>query len=144
KLLNIKKGSIILDYGCGPGSFSIAAAQLVGNTGKVYALDILPIAIEYVKKKAERKKLTNIETIISNCDTGLNDGSVDIIFLFDILHDLKDPNKIITELFRILKVNGILSISDHHLNQEKIDLIINSNLFKFKNKINGLINYIKI
>ncbi|MHA1751653.1 MAG: SAM-dependent methyltransferase, partial [Candidatus Helarchaeota archaeon] len=38
KLLNIKKGSIILDYGCGPGSFSIAAAQLVGNTGKVYAL----------------------------------------------------------------------------------------------------------
>ena len=144
KLLNIKKGSIILDYGCGPGSFSIAAAPLVGNTGKVYALDILPIAIEYVKKKAERKKLTNIETIISNCDTGLNDGSVDIIFLFDILHDLKDPNKIITELFRILKVNGILSISDHHLNQEKIDLIINSNLFKFKNKINGLINYIKI
>ena len=48
----ISPGWNVLDYGCGTGSYSIPAAQLVGPMGKVYAADIHPLAINEVQKKA--------------------------------------------------------------------------------------------
>ena len=44
--VDIKTGFHILDYGCGPGSYSLAASKLVGETGKVYALDNHPLAVQ--------------------------------------------------------------------------------------------------
>jgi ubiquinone/menaquinone biosynthesis C-methylase UbiE len=64
--LGIKEGYSILDYGCGPGSYSIIAARLRGPTGKVYALDIHPMTIQSVQNAAKKKKLANIETILSD------------------------------------------------------------------------------
>ena len=55
----IKPGFHILDYGCGPGSYTVIAAKLAGEAGKVYALDIHPLAIQQVKNRAQKKKLTN-------------------------------------------------------------------------------------
>ena len=53
--IGIKSGFHILDYGCGPGNYSIVAAQLVGNSGKVYALDIHPLGIKIVQEMASDK-----------------------------------------------------------------------------------------
>ncbi|MCK4972036.1 MAG: methyltransferase domain-containing protein, partial [Candidatus Heimdallarchaeota archaeon] len=50
--IGIQPGNVVLDYGCGLGSFSIPAAKIVGEKGKVYALDIHPLAIKRTKKKA--------------------------------------------------------------------------------------------
>jgi len=58
--IGLKKGQIMLDYGCGIGSFTIPASQIVGNNGVIYALDIHPLAIKTVEKKIKkqlRKKL---------------------------------------------------------------------------------------
>jgi len=117
---HITPGLCVLDYGCGPGSYSIAAAELVGGSGKVYALDIHPLAIQSVQSSALKKGLKNIETISSNCATGLSDQSVDVVLLYDILHGLKNHREILEELSRVLKPGGTLSISDHHLKEEKI------------------------
>jgi len=65
KEIDIKPGYYVLDYGCGPGSYSIAAAKMVGKSGKVYALDIHPFAIKQVNSITLGKKLENIETISS-------------------------------------------------------------------------------
>jgi SAM-dependent methyltransferase len=54
---DIKPGFHILDYGCGPGSYSLAAAELVGKSGKVYALDIHPLAIQMVRDKVSKRGL---------------------------------------------------------------------------------------
>ncbi len=51
--LDIGQGQAVLDFGCGPGSFTIPTARIVGETGKVYALDIHPLAIKTVEKKPE-------------------------------------------------------------------------------------------
>jgi len=77
KDVGIKRGFHVLDYGCGPGSYTIAAAELVGNSGRIYALDIHPLAIQSVQSIASKKQLTNVETICSNCKTGLQDNGVD-------------------------------------------------------------------
>jgi len=118
--LDFLPGSQVLDFGCGPGTYSILAAQRVGGSGKVYALDIHPLAIKSVQQKATQKGLKNITTIQSDSKTGLPDQSIDIILLYDTFHHLHEPDRILQEFQRILKRNGILSVSDHHLQETEL------------------------
>ena len=113
----ISEGDTILDFGCGPGSYSTAIAEILQGTGKVFALDIHPLALQKVDKTAKKKKLENIQTILSDCKTGLPSNSVDIILLYYIFNDLEDSEKVIKELYRILKPHGILSLSEYNLNK---------------------------
>ncbi len=120
KEVGIKRGFHVLDYGCGPGSYTKAAAELVGSSGKVYPLDIHPLAIQMVRDIASKNKLKNVETILSDCRTGLPDNSVDVIMLYDTFHDLRNPNGVLQELHRVLKPGGLLSFSDHHMKEKEI------------------------
>jgi len=141
----INKGSFVLDYGCGPGSYSIAAAEVVGNTGKVYAADIHPLAIKEVEKRAREKELKNIETILTDCDTRLEDNTIDVVLLLDIYHDLLNPENILKELHRVLKKNGWLSVDDHHFKDEEIiDKITSIGLFKFIERKDKVFNFTKV
>jgi ubiquinone/menaquinone biosynthesis C-methylase UbiE len=115
----IKPGTHVLDYGCGPGNYSIAAAELVEPSGKVYAVDIHPLAISKVQNKADIKGLRNVQTILTDCNTKLPDSSVDVVLLFYVLHDFKNPDAIIKELNRVLKPMGVLLVIDHKLENEK-------------------------
>jgi ubiquinone/menaquinone biosynthesis C-methylase UbiE len=116
--LPIRHGYQILDYGCGPGSYSITAAELLEETGMVFALDLHPYAIEDVRQAIKKRKISNIQTIISDCETGLPSNSVDMVLLHYVFNDLKNPDQILKELHRILKPQGILSFSEFNL--EKI------------------------
>jgi ubiquinone/menaquinone biosynthesis C-methylase UbiE len=118
--VGIRQGFQVLDYGCGPGGYVAETCRLVGEAGKVYALDIHPLAVEHVQNLARRKKLTNVETIRSDCKTGLPDNSLDIVLLYDVLHGLSDPRSILAELHRTLKPDGTLSINDHHMDDDEI------------------------
>ena len=113
--ITIRPGYQILDYGCGPGSYTIAAAELLEGTGMVFALDLHPFAIEDVHNAIKKRKLSNIQTISSDCETGLPSNSVDMILLHYVFNDLKNPYLILKELHRILKPQGILSFSEFNL-----------------------------
>jgi len=133
--VGVKPGFHVLDYGCGPGGYIVAAAELVGKSGKIYALDIHPLAIQKVKDIVSKKNLTNVETICSDCKTGLTADSVDVVLFYDIYHSLSNPNEVLAELYRVLKLKGILSFSDHHLTEDEIVSRISGNgLFKLLNK----------
>ena len=135
KEAGIEEGFQVLDYGCGPGSYITLLSDLVGPSGKIYALDIHPLAIQTVKRRATIRKLTNVETIKSDCQTGLPDQSVDVALLYDVFHDLDNPKEVLRELHRILKPNGILSFSDHHLKEaEIISGVTKGDLFKLAHK----------
>ncbi|MFX1313552.1 MAG: class I SAM-dependent methyltransferase, partial [Promethearchaeota archaeon] len=86
KNADIKQGEIVLDYGCGSGSYTIATFEKVGPNGKVIAADIHPLALEKVRKKAEKIGYNNIEIIQTDCATGLDDEYVDKVICFDVLH----------------------------------------------------------
>jgi len=120
KEVGIKPGFRVLDFGCGPGSYVEAASRLVGQSGKVYALDIHPLAVQSVQRMASRKGLANVETILSDCQSGLPDDSIDVVLLYDTYHGLGEPEKVLKELYRVLKLDGILSFSDHHLKEDEI------------------------
>ena len=133
--VGIRPGFHVLDYGCGPGSYTIVAAEMVGTTGKVYALDIQPLAVRRVQDIASKKGLTNIETIRSDCATGLENSSVDVVLLYDTFHALGDPYAVLEELHRVLRSNGILSFSDHHMKENEIvSRVTNRGLFNLSRK----------
>lgn len=135
KEVEIKPGFHVLDYGCGPGSFVLLAAEAVGKSGKIYALDIHPLAVQRVQSIASNKQLTNVETICSDCKTGLPDSSIDVVLLYDTFHTLGNPNGVLEELHRVLKPNGILSFSDHHMKENEImSSVVDGGLFKLAGK----------
>jgi ubiquinone/menaquinone biosynthesis C-methylase UbiE len=133
--VGIKPGFHVLDYGCGPGSYIVPLAKLVGESGKIYALDIHPLAMRKVKDIASKKQLTNVETILSDCQTGLPDNALDAVLLYDAFHHLSAPEAVLKELNRVLKPTGILSFGDHHMKENEIvSQVTNIGLFRLSKK----------
>ena len=88
---DLKPGYQVLDYGCGPGTFSLRIANRVGSEGFVHALDIHPLAKKYIERKIRRKNLSNINVILSDCSTELSENSIDYVIMFDVFHELANP-----------------------------------------------------
>jgi ubiquinone/menaquinone biosynthesis C-methylase UbiE len=131
----IQEGDTVLDFGCGPGGYIKPLARMVGPYGKIYALDMNPQAIRTVKTFISKYHLVNIETIISDYKTGLADSSMDYVLLFDVLHHLPQPETVLAEFHRILKPDGILAMSDHHMEDEDIkNTISGSGYFKLRTR----------
>ena len=121
----IKHGDKILDFACGPGRLSWEMAKIVGNTGMVYALDIHPLAIKNIEDLIEKNQIYNIKTILtSDLKTGLENQTIDIVFIFNAIDMIRDKEKMITELERVLKPGGRLIIKN------KMSFFINKNHYK--------------
>ena len=133
--VGLREGFHVLDYGCGPGGYVKPLAELVGESGRIYALDVNPFAIKMVQRIAAKNHLDNVEMILSDWDTGLPDNIVDAVLLYDVFHDLTDHNSVLEELHRVLKPNGVLSFSDHHLKEEEImSRVTNKRLYTLEKK----------
>lgn len=107
-LTGVKSGDVFLDFGCGLGFSTLPAAEIVGEQGVIYALDIHSLAIDTVRRKAEKKGLGNIKTILSGQETGISGESVDIAFLLNVLPMIKDRSGVVKEIYRVLKPSGSL------------------------------------
>jgi len=130
----IQSGYRVLDYGCGTGSYSIIASELVGD-GIVHALDIHPLAIERMNQKIAKRRIPNIRTVHSDCATGLEKSSIDVVLLYDTFHMLSDPVRVLNELYRVLRPEGMISFSDHHMREEEIIPALTSDgLFQLSRK----------
>lgn len=116
KKLDIKSGMTIADFGCGAGYFTIPIAKLVRNSGKVYAVDVLSSALEAVASKAKLYGLMNIKSIRANVEVvgglKMEDKSVDLVVLANILFQCADHNSVLIEAKRILKDTGRIIIID--------------------------------
>jgi len=102
--------SDVAEFGCGYGTFTIPAAKVI--KGKIYTLDIELDMIRITNEKAKKNGLNNVQTVLRDFMTegsGLPDGSLDYVMLFNILH-LEKPMILINEAKRILRKSGKLGI----------------------------------
>jgi len=131
KKIPIKEGMAVLDYGCGPGRYTLPVARLVGPKGKVFAVDIQPLAISTIKEKAARESLTNIEAILVNSyNTGIEDSSIDLVLFLDTLHRIGDCAALFLEIRRVLKEDGILFMDPGHMKMSGArEIVENTGLF---------------
>jgi ubiquinone/menaquinone biosynthesis C-methylase UbiE len=111
----IVEGMTVVDYGCGPGRYTVNFAKLVGDKGKVYAVDIHELAIETVKKRTARRNLRNVHPIlIEGYNSTLPDETADMVCVIDMFFIVKNPKHFLAELSRICKRGGTLIIDDGH------------------------------
>ena len=117
----LKPGQKVLEVGCGPGFFTIPAAKIVGKEGFVYAVDVHPLAIERVKEKSEKEGIKNVKPILANAsDTGLQDQSIDLAFLFGLRYIAGGLENVISEIHRILKPGGVFSFEKTKGSEKKL------------------------
>lgn len=115
----ISKGSVVVDFGCGPGSYLERASQLVGDAGKVYAVDLHPLAIAASKRKAKQKNLKNVVPVLSTAyPVNIASQTADVIYALDMFHHVKDTDAFLRELHRLLQPGGTLFIESGHQSQE--------------------------
>jgi ubiquinone/menaquinone biosynthesis C-methylase UbiE len=120
--VGINKGDIVLDFGCGSGNYTIPAARIVGEEGRVYAIDKDGRDLGKLMRKANSEGLKNIEKMETSgkLKIDLEDESVDVVLLYDILHyyyfpRASDRRRLLPEVYRILKPGALLSVYPTHL-----------------------------
>jgi ubiquinone/menaquinone biosynthesis C-methylase UbiE len=133
-MAQLREGMRVADYGCGPGSFAIPAALIVGDGGRVYAIDIYPLAISSVRERASKKGLRNVEPILVQAyDTGIEASSIDRVLLIDTIHRIEDTDTLFREIRRILKPDGLLFMHKGHIPMsEQRTLVEGSGLFEVR------------
>jgi 2-polyprenyl-3-methyl-5-hydroxy-6-metoxy-1,4-benzoquinol methylase len=124
----VRSGMTVLDFGCGPGGFSLAAARLVWPEGRVYVVDIHPLAVKSVQRAADKQGCNNIQTVFGGSLADVPEGNVDIALLYDVLHHLPEPDLTLLELRGVLRSKGVLSVSDHHLKEAPLRSIVNGSV----------------
>lgn len=115
KTFGIAAGMTVVDYGCGPGRYTVEFARQVGERGKVIAVDLKEIALEETRKKAAELGLHNIQLCLADgYDSHVETGVADIVFALDMFHMVEQPPAFLRELSRIAKDSGTLVLDDGH------------------------------
>jgi SAM-dependent methyltransferase len=117
--VGIRPGERVLELGPGPGAFSLDAARMLGNSGRLVAVDIQPEMIARLERHAREAGLENIEAHAASAyDLPIEDGSIDRAFLVTVLPEIPDRMRALAELRRVLKPGGILSITEEFLDPD--------------------------
>ena len=137
-------GQDVLEVGCGPGFFTIPAAELVGDRGHVLTLDNNPAAVEYVGRKITRLGAKNVEVVLEDAaHTGLPEGSQDVVFLYGVIHALwNNIDEVLAETHRVLKPGGTLSIGSSKVPRAGIiETVTESKLFHLVGETKHVVNF---
>jgi ubiquinone/menaquinone biosynthesis C-methylase UbiE len=107
--LALNPGDVVADLGAGSGYFTMLFAKAVGPKGKVYAIDILPEMLDYIRQRAQDDNAENIQLVqaLPN-DPNLPLDSVDMIFICDTLHHISERPTYYPLLVKALRPGGRL------------------------------------
>ncbi len=135
---DIQPGLTVVDYGCGPGSYTIEAAKMVGPEGRVYGVDIHPLAVESVRRKAARLGLNQVAgVLVDGFDTGLPAGCADRVLLMDMIHMVPDRPALLREVRRLLQPDGRAFVQVHHMSPEPIIAALDASGFTVADRGGG-------
>ncbi len=106
----------IVDIGSGIGTFAMAMSPYIGNTGTIYAFDILPHVITRLTNDIAERGITNITPLVGDIEHNngiiLESGIIDMVFCANVFFQISDKQTVVREISRILKPNGKLVVID--------------------------------
>lgn len=113
----VKPGDRVLDFGCGPGFFTREFAKRVGDTGKVYSVDLQKEMLAILRGKMEAEGLMPRITLHQCRPDSLDlpadlNGTFDAAFTIFVVHEVPDPAKLFREIALLLKPGGILFFTE--------------------------------
>jgi ubiquinone/menaquinone biosynthesis C-methylase UbiE len=150
--LDVKPGQTVCDMGCGNGFYSLELAKLVGENGKILAVDIQREMLQMLKERAADEKITNIDLILGSIvDPKLPENSVDIMLMVDVYHEFSHPEEMLAAIRKSLKPGGRVALVEfraedpnvpikplHKMSKEQIMKEFPPNGFKLVEEFNEL------
>ena len=120
--LGLRRGTVLLDVGCGTGSYSLAVSERIGAEGMIYAVDLWQEGINTLSREIAHRRVTNIRPSVADTSRRIPvaDQSVDVCLLATVLHDLiadGTAEGTLWEVKRALKPEGSLAVVEF----EKVD-----------------------
>ncbi|MDD9868047.1 MAG: methyltransferase domain-containing protein [Candidatus Campbellbacteria bacterium] len=116
KQAGIKSGSIVIDFGAGLGEYTNEVSKVIGENGKVYALDIQKDLVQSLKERMREKGRENAVFIWGNLEkersTGMEANCADFVIMANVLFQINNKDIAIKEAKRVLKQGGILLFID--------------------------------
>jgi ubiquinone/menaquinone biosynthesis C-methylase UbiE len=111
--LDVKPGQTVCDLGCGNGFYTLQLARLVGETGKVLAVDIQPEMLRMLEERAKAEGVSNIELVHGTpIDPRLPEAGVDLILLVDVYHEFSHPQHMLRAMRKSLKPGGRVALAE--------------------------------
>lgn len=114
--VGLRDGMKVADLGSGSGHYALAAGPMVGEKGRVYAIDVQEEVLKHLKDSAHRKHVFNVETVWGDAErhtgTRLREHSIDAVILANALFQIQNRSGILAEIKRIIKPGGKLLVVD--------------------------------
>ena len=124
KLLRLQEGMTVADIGAGSGYFTERLARVVGKSGRVYATDLQPGMLRLLESRKRERKLDNVEVVPGKVSaTGLPSGSVDLALMVDVYHEFSEPQAMLKDLLRTLRVGGRLALLEYRKEDPDVPII---------------------
>jgi ubiquinone/menaquinone biosynthesis C-methylase UbiE len=150
--LGVKRGITICDMGCGNGFYTLKLAQMTGQDGHVYAVDIQPEMLKMLNERADEQSIRNVSPILGTLtDPRLPKGQIDLILLVDVYHEFSHPVQMLAAMRDALAPGGVCALvefrsedpnvpikPDHKMSKAQIMKEWPPNGFKLVKEFNGL------
>ncbi len=123
----VRTGMTVADVGAGTGLFTRMFAPLVGQKGRVFAVDISQDFVDHIVATARRDDLKNIEGVVCKPDSvELPEACVDLVFICDTYHHFEFPHKTMQSIHKALKPGGRVVLVDYQrISGKSTDWVMN-------------------
>ncbi|MCW8945503.1 MAG: methyltransferase domain-containing protein [Sedimenticola sp.] len=150
--LDLREDYNVLEIGPGPGYFSTHIAKTL-KSGRLVLLDIQQEMLDFAKKRLDKRNIKNVDYKLTDGNSlDLESDSFDSIFMVTVIGEVDNKDRYLKEVYRILKVDGILSISELAGDPDKISIdevqaLVSAYGFEvsdaFGNRLNYTVNFRK-
>ena len=111
KALGVTPGAVVADVGAGRGFYTVRLARAVGESGRVYAIDISSSVIRDLRTRVEREGVRNVEVVEgSHDDPRLPEAALDAVLIVNAYHEMTEHKAMLEGIRRALKPTGRLVI----------------------------------